>query len=161
MSFIPAAQQQPGFAIIQSSPFAIAFAKSSDLNTKEGVNDPFGSRNVAHVDPVITCKELSTKLESQKKSSGVITTPTKNRFDVLDTESELNKAFSNLQRSDIPQSLALVPILEVPVGALSDGSGTPLESCRGADWRIIWMMKETWMIHLHTNYNKLPQVLIK
>lgn len=78
-----------------------------------------------------TDHDSSLQNETQTLPSGVITTPTKNRFDVLDTESELNRAFSNLQRADMSKSLALIPILEVPEESHSDGSGTPSKSSIG------------------------------
>lgn len=70
---------------IQSSPFASTPLKASDIRTKEGLNDPSGSGNIKEVTTDTNSNEVGTKLGSQKKASGVITTPTKNRFDVLDT----------------------------------------------------------------------------
>lgn len=66
--------------------------------------------------------------EDQSKQ-GVITTPTKNRFDALDTESELQRAFRNLQ--DPPQSLPLITIPEDQEKYFSDGSGTRSKSNMG------------------------------
>lgn len=50
-------------------------------------------------------------IDAQVKESGVVTTPTKNRFDVLDTENELNQAYQNLQR-DKANKMALIMIPE-------------------------------------------------
>lgn len=60
---------------------------------------------------------------------GVITTPTKNRFDVLDTESELQIAFKNLQHTATAK--ALVTIQEDQEHSFSDGSGTKSKSKMG------------------------------
>lgn len=66
-----------------------------------------------------------------KKDPRVITTPKKNRFDVLDTESELQNVFRNLQRSDSTQPLALVTIPEDNAQSFSDGSRTCSKSKMG------------------------------
>lgn len=57
-----------------------------------------------------------------KKDARVITTPTKNCFEVLDTECELQRAFRNLQKTESANKLALVPIPEDR--SFSDGGGT-------------------------------------
>lgn len=63
--------------------------------------------------------------------SGVITTPTKNRFDVLDTEGELQSAYQNLQRTELVQPLMLGPIPEDHEQSFSDGTCTRSKSKKG------------------------------
>lgn len=63
--------------------------------------------------------------------SGVITTPTKNRFDVLDTQGELQSAYQNLQRTELVQPLMLGPIPEDHEQSFSDGTGTRSISEKG------------------------------
>lgn len=65
------------------------------------------------------------------QESRVITTPTKNRFDVLDTEGELHNAYQNLQKPEASHSLALVPIPEDYEKSFLDGSGTKSQSNMG------------------------------
>lgn len=114
-----------------SRALTVASPKSTDIHNNEALAVTPGSGKDNPITSESIQKELFTKLDAQKTSSGVITTPTKNRFDVLDTENELNKAFSNLQRSELAQSMALMTIPEVPEGVQSDGSGTPSKSNTG------------------------------
>lgn len=67
-------------------------------------------------------KQRETKGMKYKKDARVITTPTKNRFEVLDTECELQRAFRNLQKMESANKLELVPIPEDR--SYSDGGGT-------------------------------------
>lgn len=76
-----------------------------------------------------------------KNDSVVITTPTKNRFDVLDTEGELHKAYRNLNRATPSQQLALVTIPEDHQKNFSDGSGTKSKSNMGLPNQILKKMK--------------------
>lgn len=76
-------------------------------------------------------KKMQPSRKETGTESGVITTPTKNRFDVLDTEGELQSAFRNLQRPESSQQLILVPIPEDQEKSFSDGSGTRLKSNTG------------------------------
>lgn len=66
-----------------------------------------------------------------RPEAGLITTPTKYRFDVLDTEGELHNAYHNLQRTDPSHQLALVAIPEDHEKSFSDGSGTRSKSIMG------------------------------
>lgn len=66
-----------------------------------------------------------------RPEAGLITTPTKYRFDVLDTEGELHNAYHNLQRTDHSHQLALVAIPEDHEKSFSDGSGTRSKSIMG------------------------------
>lgn len=71
------------------------------------------------------------KTSETTKAQGVITAPTKNRFDILDTESELQNAYRNLQRPESSQQVALVTIREDQEQSFSDGSGTRSKSKMG------------------------------
>lgn len=73
-------------------------------------------------------KQRPKRNDTQRKKS-VITTPTKNRFDGLDTENELQRAFLNLQ--DLSQPLTLATIPEQHEKYFSDGSGTRSKSTMG------------------------------
>lgn len=71
-------------------------------------------------------KKHKRKVTDSNRKQEVITTPTKNRFDILDTESELQSAFQNLQE---PLSLATIP--EEHEQYFSDGTGTSSKSKMG------------------------------
>lgn len=52
------------------------------------------------------------KTAELEEFSGVVTTPTKNRFDALETEKELQDAFRNLHQPESSMALSLVTIQE-------------------------------------------------
>lgn len=72
------------------------------------------------------------KTAELEEFSGVVTTPTKNRFDALETEKELQDAFRNLHQPESSMALSLVTIPEAGEDeVLSDGSGTMSKSTLG------------------------------
>lgn len=70
-------------------------------------------------------------MERPTSGSGVVMTPTKNRFDVIDTENKLQSAFQNLQRYESDQKLALFTIPEDQEHCFSDRVGTRSKSNMG------------------------------
>lgn len=106
--------------------------------TKEGIQDEDNtSLKLSNQEgelvkpPMNTDNRKNNKTANERTGGGVITTPTKNRFDVLDTEVELQSAYRNLQRSESKNKLALITIPEEQEQYFSDGSGTRSKSIMG------------------------------
>lgn len=89
-------------SIEQTSSPRIVSLVSTDVIDKTH-KDSTSSLTVGNTDSIPDSHhQTSSQLENPIQPSGLITTPTKNKFDTLETESELHVAFRNLQRSDLP-----------------------------------------------------------
>lgn len=102
----------------------LASQHAKEIQAIQQSNSCGEGENMSNDTQTIPMVKAKMKGTVQTAESGVVTTHTKNRFDVLDTASELKNAYLNLHSSEPDLKLALVPIVEDHEQSFSDGSGT-------------------------------------